>query len=115
MKVALPTSKLKVDGHFGHCDYFTVYTVNKDEKSVVTTEQIAAPKGCGCSSNIAEVLAEQGVSLLLTNNIGGNALAKLNKENIEVIRGVQGTVDHVIQEWLNGHVKESLLPCIDHK
>ena len=33
MKIALPSRQNQVDEHFGHCEYFTVYTVNESMKS----------------------------------------------------------------------------------
>ncbi len=31
MKLALPSRNNMIDDHFGHCDFFTVLTVNTDE------------------------------------------------------------------------------------
>ncbi|MCH4891027.1 dinitrogenase iron-molybdenum cofactor biosynthesis protein [Acidaminobacter sp. JC074] len=115
MKIALPTSNNSVDGHFGHCEYFTVYKVNTDTKLIIEESRIEAPKGCGCRSNIASVLASENVKVLLTNNLGGNALSKLTKESIEVIRGCSGSVEEVAKAWLKGQVKDSIFPCIDHE
>lgn len=115
MKLALPTTKNSVDGHFGHCEYFTVYTVDKEVKKILSEERVAAPKGCGCSSDIASVLAQEGVSLLITNNLGKSALEKLEKEDINVIIGCSGLVEDVATDWLKGTVKRNPLICLDHK
>ncbi len=31
MKIALPACQNQVDEHFGHCEYFTVFTINDEE------------------------------------------------------------------------------------
>ena len=60
MKVAIPTRNNVVDDHFGHCEYYTIFTISED-KLIVCTEIQASPEGCGCKSNIASVLEEKGV------------------------------------------------------
>lgn len=62
MKVAIPTRNNVVDDHFGHCEYYTIFTISED-KLIVCTEIQASPEGCGCKSNIASVLEEKGVEL----------------------------------------------------
>ena len=47
MKIAVPTRDGAVDSHFGHCAYFTVFTVN-DQKQITGRETLPAPHGCGC-------------------------------------------------------------------
>jgi len=29
MKIAIPTRNNEVDDHFGHCDYYTIYDIDK--------------------------------------------------------------------------------------
>ena len=70
MKIALPSRENKIDDHFGHCEYFTVFTVNTDTKEIIDSENVASPEGCGCKSNIAQVLSEMGVKLMLAGNMG---------------------------------------------
>lgn len=69
MKVAIPTRNNVVDDHFGHCEYYTIFTISED-KLIVCTEIQASPEGCGCKSNIASVLEEKGVELMLAGNMG---------------------------------------------
>lgn len=115
MKIALSTTKNKVDGHFGHCEYFTTYIVDTERKEILEEGRIEAPKGCGCSSNIATVLKEEDVNLLLTNNLGGNILGNLKKEEIEVILGCTGDVKDITQDYLHGRLKVNPFVCLDHK
>ena len=70
MKIALPTRENLIDGHFGHCEYFTVFNIDDSSKEILNQEVIASPAGCGCKSNIAVTLAEMGVTLLLAGNMG---------------------------------------------
>ena len=72
MKVAIPTRNNVVDDHFGHCEYYTIFTISED-KLIVCTEIQASPEGCGCKSNIASVLEEKGVEWMLAGNMGEGA------------------------------------------
>ena len=55
IKLAVPTSGNVVDDHFGHCDAYTVFTVNANKK-IEQTEMLPSPQGCGCKSNIASYI-----------------------------------------------------------
>ena len=70
MKIAVPvTNDDQIDGHFGHCEFYSVFTISeKNEISDVNT--IPAVEGCGCKSNIAGTLAEEGVTVMLAGGIG---------------------------------------------
>lgn len=114
MKIALPSRNNLIDDHFGHCEYFTVVTVDSDKKTILDTKTITSPEGCGCKSNIASTLSEDGVSLMLAGNMGNGAVHKLNAAGIEVIRGCSGPIEAVAQAWLDGQVKDSQVACTAH-
>ena len=113
MKIALPSRLNQVDEHFGHCDYFTVFTVN--ERNEITAEEtVAAPADCGCRSNIAETLARMGVRMMLAGNMGQGAVNVLNSRGIDVLRGCSGNVKQVAEHWLSGNLKDSGVACSRH-
>ena len=114
MKIALPTMNNEVDSHFGHCAYFTVFTAN-EEKEIVAQELVESPKGCGCKSNIVQTLSQMGVNIMLAGNMGEGAVNVLNSQGIEVIRGCQGDVRTVTQNWLNGNLSDSGTACHAHE
>lgn len=114
MKIALPSRNNVIDDHFGHCEYFTVLTVDQETKEILSTETMTSPEGCGCKSNIASTLAENGVTLMLAGNMGNGAVNKLNGAGIEVIRGCSGPIERVAKNWLEGQVKDSNLNCTSH-
>ena len=76
VKLAIPTIDGRVDNHFGHCAYYSVLTVSDDGK-LGTVERVDSPQGCGCKSNMAQVLQAKGVTLMLAGNMGEGALKKL--------------------------------------
>lgn len=91
MKIAVPTRGNVIDDHFGHCEFYTLFTVD-DAKNITDTETLPSPQGCGCKSNIASVLKEKGVSVMLAGSMGDGALKVLTDQNIKVLRGCKGEV-----------------------
>ena len=113
MKIAIPTREEQVDDHFGHCEYYTIFTI--ENKSVVNEEVMKSPEGCGCKSNIAPILAEMGVKTMLAGNMGMGALNVLNMSGIDVIRGCSGNVKDVINAYLHESITDSGVGCSSHE
>lgn len=114
MKVAVPTRSNVVDDHFGHCEAYTVYTIGTNNK-IEETEMLTSPEGCGCKSNIAAILKDKGVSVMLAGNMGGGALNILQKHGIQVFRGCSGDVQEVVENFLKGNVEDSGEGCSSHE
>ncbi|GAB7022908.1 NifB/NifX family molybdenum-iron cluster-binding protein [Salidesulfovibrio brasiliensis] len=112
MKIAVPTRDNMVDEHFGHCQHFTILTV--EDAKVVGDETLPAPEGCGCKSNVASVLADMGVKVLLAGNMGMGAVQVLGQNGIEVVRGCSGPVKDVADQYLAGNVKDQQIACNHH-
>lgn len=114
MKIAIPvTRQNQVDEHFGHCEFYNVFTVN-DEGKIIETNIIPSVQGCGCKSNIASVLAADGVTVMLAGGIGGGAINVLNNSGIDVVRGCSGDASEVINQYVSGLVTDSGESCNHH-
>ena len=114
MKIALPSCQNQVDEHFGHCEYFTVFTIN-GRNEIMSEETVSSPANCGCKSNIAQTLAEMGVTMMLAGNMGQGAVNVLNSCGIDVMRGCSGNVKRVAEHWLSGNLKDSGIACSLHE
>jgi predicted Fe-Mo cluster-binding NifX family protein len=114
MKVAIPTRGNVVDDHFGHCEMYTVFTTDTNSK-VEQTEILPSPQGCGCKSNIASVLKEKGVTVMLAGNMGGGALNVLQSHGIDVYRGCSGDVRDIVEAFLAGKIGDSGEGCKSHE
>lgn len=51
-KIALPTRNGAVDDHFGHCECYTIFTLDADRR-IAGRQTLPAAEGCGCKSDIA--------------------------------------------------------------
>jgi predicted Fe-Mo cluster-binding NifX family protein len=114
MKIALPSRQNQVDEHFGHCEYFTVFTVN-DKNEILSEETVSSPANCGCKSDIAQTLEQMGVKMMLAGNMGQGAVNVLNGCGIDVLRGCAGGVREVTEKWLTGVLADSGLACSLHE
>ncbi|WP_299528134.1 NifB/NifX family molybdenum-iron cluster-binding protein [uncultured Lutibacter sp.] len=113
-KIAIPVGDHnQIDEHFGHCKYYEIYTVS-DENKIVDMQTLPSEEGCGCKSNIASVLANHGVNIMLAGRIGAGAINVLNKWNIDVIRGCSGSVETNIKQFVEGQISDSGETCMQH-
>lgn len=115
MKIAVPvTSDNQIDSHFGHCEGYGVFTIS-DKKEITEIKNVESPQGCGCKSNIASVLAAEGVTVMLAGGIGDGAINVLNYNGIEVVRGCSGNATEVVKLYLSGLVEDSGSSCQQHE
>jgi len=115
MKIAVPVTKEnQIDSHFGHCESYGVFTIS-DKNEIAEIKSVESPQGCGCKSDIASVLASDGVSVMLAGGIGGGAISVLNNSGIEVIRGCSGDATEVVKLYISGKVEDSGSSCHQHE
>ena len=92
-------------------EYFTI----TEKKEIAGIKRVKSPQGCGCKSDIASVLAADGVSVMLAGGIGGGAINVLNNSGIDVIRGCSGDATEVVKLYLSGLVEDSGSSCHQHE
>ena len=112
MKIAVPSRDNQIDDHFGHCDHYTIYTVEGNE--VKQEERLDSPQGCGCKSGIAADLQRMGVEVMLAGHMGEGAKNKLQAHGIRVVRGCSGAVRSVVDAYLAGSIQDSGEGCAGH-
>jgi len=112
-KIAVPTRNGAVDDHFGHCESYSIFTV-EDGRIAGDPESLPAPQGCGCKSGIASVLQEKGVTVMLAGNMGAGALNVLSRHGIKVFRGCSGEVRSLAETYLAGGIADSGESCHAH-
>jgi predicted Fe-Mo cluster-binding NifX family protein len=110
MRIAIATNNGKVSGHFGHCEGFTVYNV--EDHKVESEEFLKSPKHQ--PGVLPKFLANNHVNLIMAGGMGAKAQQIFNAEDIEVVVGVAGTLDQVIDEYLKGKIESTESVCNDH-
>jgi len=104
MKIAISSMgndiENEVDEKFGRCSYFIIFELK--DKEVINQEIIKnAGKDIrgGAGISAAKKVAEQGVKVVISGNVGPRAIDVLCQFNIEVYRG-SGKVKAVLQNYL---------------
>lgn len=107
MLIAIPTEGNMVCPHFGHCEIFTIY--NTDTK---TWNSIPSPGHR--PGFLPGFLKQQGAELVIAGGMGGSAQDLFAAEGIQVIVGVAGRLEDVINLYENGELKSSGAVCSEH-
>jgi len=96
MKIAVTFENGNVFQHFGHTEYFKIYTVTD---GAVTSSEIRSTNGSGHSA-LAKYLSDYGVETLICGGIGGCAITALSEAGIKVCGGVSGSADDAVAALL---------------
>lgn len=83
-KIAVPTDNSgMLDGHFGHCKFFTIIDVKNEE--IVSEEKIVPPPHE--PGLLPRWLAEQKVTDILAGGMGNRAIQIFNQNGVNVFVG----------------------------
>ena len=109
MKIAMPKNEEVINQHFGKSKSFQIVTI--EDSKVTETKELSAEKLQHNHGGLAGLLKEEGVNLIITGGIGQGALDSLKEENFEVIRGISGKIEDIINSYLNGELKDTNVVC----
>lgn len=113
IKIAIPSRGDMVDEHFGHCEAFTVFTVDPG-KGIVEQIKLTPPPACGCKSNLVTTLADMGVTVMIAGGMGEGAVRLLHEQGIATFRGVSGPTRQAVMAWLEGRLADRGAVCHEH-
>jgi predicted Fe-Mo cluster-binding NifX family protein len=82
---------------------------------ITDVQTLKSEQGCGCKSNIASILSQDGVTVMLAGGIGGGAINVLNNAGIKVIRGCSGKPNEVVKDYISGLITDSGISCKLHE
>lgn len=101
MKIAISTHSSKVSAHFGRAPTFTFITIEND--NLVKKEEFSNPGHT--VGSIPKFVNKHGANYIIAGGMGHRARDFFEQYGINVIVGVQGTIDDVIRRILNGEIK----------
>ncbi len=102
MKIAV-TSKGQtlndaLEPSFGRCSGFVVYdSTSRTSSFLDNSKQQALPQGAGIQA--AQMLSAEGVDVLITGQIGPNAMQVLGQTQIQIYSSSAATVQEAIESW----------------
>ncbi|MEJ2249891.1 MAG: NifB/NifX family molybdenum-iron cluster-binding protein [Candidatus Lokiarchaeota archaeon] len=98
MKYAISSDNGYISAHFGRAPEFTFVTLENGE--VVKKEVLPNPGHT--VGSIPEFVNRNGARCMITGGMGHRAKQFFNQYGIEVVTGVEGNIDEVINKILNG-------------
>ena len=112
MKIAIPTSGGLLCSHFGHCDEFTIVSVDNATKSIQSTEVIPAPKHE--PGLLPRWLHGLGAELIIAGGMGSRAQQIFAENNVEVMVGAPvAAPEELVKAWLADNLVTGQNNC-DH-
>jgi predicted Fe-Mo cluster-binding NifX family protein len=98
MKLAVTYENGNVFQHFGHTEYFKIYTIQDGE---IKSSEVKSSDGAGHES-LAFWLKDAGVDALICGGIGDGAKQALDYADVYVYGGVTGSADAAAQAFASG-------------
>lgn len=101
-----------MDARFGRAGYFQIFDDETGEYKVIdNTTGRDAMQGAGVQAG--ELVASQGVSVLITGHCGPKAFRVLNAAGVKVMLCGGGTVESAVDEYKSGALKEAAGPDVN--
>lgn len=107
MKIAIATDNGQVAQHFGRCPEYTIADI---EDSTVSGKTVVQNPGHAPGA-IPAFLNEKGCHVIIAGGMGQRAQMFFQEYDIRCIIGVQGSVDQVIQDYIDGSLEAGDSTC----
>lgn len=89
-----------VDPRFGRAAFLIICDADTEKVVEVIENREGRDAGQGAGINVAALVAQKGVEIVLTGRVGPKALAVLDKAGIKVVDGAQGKVQEALADLL---------------
>ena len=107
MKIAISCDGDEVSFHFGRCEKYVIF--EEENGKLKSKEEVANPGHA--PFYLPKFLAEKNVQKIICQGIGPRAMDLFDELNIEVLPGVTGKIDDVIEAYLKGELKKGGSTC----
>ncbi|SES66929.1 Predicted Fe-Mo cluster-binding protein, NifX family [Methanococcoides vulcani] len=97
-----------VDPRFGRCQYFVIVDSETMEFEALKNPSISAPGGAGVQA--AQAIVNKSIDILITGEIGPNALPILSAAGIKVVTRASGSVANAIEQYNKGELQATTGP-----
>ncbi|KUO52745.1 MAG: dinitrogenase iron-molybdenum cofactor biosynthesis protein [Desulfitibacter sp. BRH_c19] len=108
MKICVSASgnsiESSMDPRFGRSAYFIIADADTMESEII--ENSAAASGGGAGINSGQLMVDRGVEVVITGNVGPNAMNVLKAANIDIYHGESVPVKENIDEFKKGLLKK---------
>ena len=95
----------QIDPRFDRADYFIIVDLESGKLEAVRNEHAGEMGGVGVRS--AQLMADKGVSCIITGHVGPNAFKALQSFKVEIFTGASGTVKETLEKYKKGELKKA--------
>lgn len=111
MKIAVASENGIVSEHFGHCENFNIFEVERGK--IVSNQSFPNP---GHRPGFLPIfLHDKGVNVIIAGGMGAGAIDIFNEKGIEVITGARGQARAAAEQYLQGVLKSTGSVCHEHQ
>lgn len=110
MKIAIAKEGNQISAHFGHCEGFEVFEIYEN----VIKDRSFLPNPGHRPGFLPPYLAEKGINMIIAGGMGATAQELFKENNVSVVVGAQGTIDDVIEQYVNGTLISTGSVCTEH-
>jgi predicted Fe-Mo cluster-binding NifX family protein len=100
----------QVDQRFGRCQYFLIVDSETLNSEAISNESSYAAHGAGIQA--AQTVANNGVNVVITGNVGPNAFRVLSAAGIKIVTGASGSIRDAIEGYKKGKLQEINSPTV---
>jgi predicted Fe-Mo cluster-binding NifX family protein len=100
----------QIDPRFGRCSYLVI--VDSETMQFEAIPNMAAGAAGGAGIQAAQTIANKGVKLLITGNVGPKAFQALLAAGIEIVTGAFGSVRDAVEKFKRGELKKTGAPTV---
>ncbi len=112
MKIAVPAANDMMCPHFGHCEQFYIFEVDKEDKIIKNVEKLTPPPHE--PGLLPKWLGEKNVNLIVAGGMGVRAQNLFIQNGVEVITGASiKEPKALIEDYLNENLSTGANMC-DH-
>jgi predicted Fe-Mo cluster-binding NifX family protein len=98
-----PTMDASVDPRFGRCQYFVFVDSETMKYEAMPNPGIGASSGAGIQA--AQTIADKGAGVVITGQVGPNAIQTLGATDISIVTGASGTISDAIEQYKSGRLQ----------
>ncbi|WP_238881820.1 NifB/NifX family molybdenum-iron cluster-binding protein [Clostridium sp. YIM B02551] len=112
MKIAIPNNGDVVNQHFGMSKSFVIITV--EDNKVIQVQEISSAELTHQHQGLADLLVSHGTNVVITGGIGPGAIAGLQQNGLQVVKGASGEYLKVVEKYINGTLEDKDVVCNHH-
>lgn len=115
MKIALPKDGEMLNQHFGRSKCFAIVDIDQGrENKVVHTKEVSTEGLQHNHEGLADLLENEGVSVVIAGGMGENAYNALEEKGVGVVKGASGKIEDIMQKYLQGDLVNKETTCACH-